>query len=72
MLWRSSVGVPEESLLCEYRGTSVVSVGLLFGCCGASGLWVQGNVCCCLGREEACCVDAEEDLPSGPVGVSAV
>lgn len=37
----------------------------VFGYCGASGLWVQGKVCCCLGREEAYCVGAEEDLPSG-------
>lgn len=43
---------------------------LLWACClGVVQCLVQGTVCCCLGREEAYCVDAEEDLSSGPAGV---
>lgn len=46
---------------------------LLWACClGVVQYLVQGAVCCCLGREKAYCVDAEEDLSSGPVGASAV
>lgn len=33
----------EEGLLCECRGSSSVFVGLLFGCWGVSGHWVQGE-----------------------------
>lgn len=60
MLWRSFIGVPEESLLCECRGTSAPSccVGvvehLVSGCRGKSAVvwvgkkqtvWMQTEIC---------------------------